>query len=128
MKNFLLSQRKKGDIHKPLLKKENRNINDIFSIYETRRINLDFTVQFKNIWYQLTEVQPVTVRAKEKVVVETWLDGTIHFKLKEHVLNFTILPERPKREKVNPIILTTHKLNYKPSADHSWRKFNLAKA
>lgn len=124
---FSVEPAKEGDVHKPLLKEEKRGLNHIFSIHETRRINLDFTVQFKNTWYQLAEIQPTTVRAREKVLVETWLDGTMHFSLREHYLNVIALPKRPKREKVNPIILTTHKLNHKPSPDHSWRKFKFGK-
>ncbi len=119
---FGVEPTKSGDIHRPLTQAEREGLSHILSIHETRRINLDFTVQFKNNWYQLAEVQPTTVRAREKVLVEVWLDNTMHLELRGHYLNFMILPERPKKERVNPIILTTHKLNYKPSPDHIWRR------
>jgi len=120
---FSVVPAKEGDIHKPLVKEEKQNLNHTFSIHETRRINLDFTIQFKTNWYQLAEIQPTTVRAKEKVLVETWLDGSIHILFKNHELVYVLLPEKPKKQTQQPIILTNHRLNYIPTAEHPWRKF-----
>jgi len=119
---FGVTPAKNADIHKPLSKTDKKNINRIFSIQETRVVNNDFTIQFKNNWYQLAEIQPTTVRPKEKVLVEEWLDGSIHFSLREKYLNDTLLPEKPKKAKTNPMILTTHKLNWIPPKGHPWRK------
>lgn len=113
---------KEGDVHKPLTEIDTKIINRIFSVQSTRTINNDFTIQFKNNWYQLAELQPTTLRAKEKVLVEQWLDGSVHFSLREKYLTYTELPQRPKKEKTNPPIITTHKLNWKPSINHPWRK------
>ena len=127
-KQFSAIPAKEGNIHKPFTDFEKRQSSHIFSIYETRRINLDFTIQFKNIWYQLTEIQPTTVRPLEKVCLETWLDESIHIMLKEHELAYTLLPEKPKRQRIKQsIILTTHKLNWKPPADHAWRRFKFGR-
>lgn len=121
---FAVDPNKKGDVHKPLQKEEKAHINNIFSIQEERRINLDFTIQFKNNWYQLTEIQPTTVRPLMVVVMETWLDGSIHIMWKDYELAFTILPKKPKKQqKEQPMILTTHHLNWKPPADHPWRRY-----
>lgn len=111
-----------GDVHKSVRKDEKELLNHIFSIQETRRINLDFTIQFKNSWYQLTEIQSITVRPLQKVTIETWLDQTVHIMLKDHELVYMILPEKPKKQRiVQPIILTTHKLNWKPPDNHPWK-------
>lgn len=123
-KQFSVVPAKEGDVHKPLSKEEKQTISDIFSIHETRRVNNDFTIQFKNKWYQLTEIQPITVRPQEIVLMEIWLDGSIHILLKNYQLEYIILPEKPKKQRIKqPIILTTHKLNYKPPPDHPWRKY-----
>ncbi len=115
-----------GDLHKPLSETDRNNLVSIFSIQSTRRINNDFTIQFKNNWYQLAEIQPTTVRPKEVVTVEERLDGTIHFSLQKLYLNYTVLPEKPKKKQIRqPVILTTHHLNWKPPQDHPWRKFKL---
>lgn len=121
---FSVIPAKEGDVHKQLLQEERENIHHIFSVHDIRRINLDFTVQFKNNWYQLTEVQPTTIRPLEKVILETWLDHSVHIVFKNHELAYILLPEKPKKQHVlQPIILTTHRLNYKPPPNHPWRKY-----
>lgn len=119
---FAVAPAKNGSVHNSLTDDDKKNINRIFSIHSMRVINNDFTIQFKNNWYQLAEIQPTTVRAKEKILVEEWLDGTIHFSLREHYLSYTELPEKPKKLNRPPLILTKHKLNWKPLIDHPWRK------
>lgn len=122
---FAVEAAKEGNIHKPLPLQEKEQINHILSIQETRRLNLDFTIQFKNKWYQLTEIQPTTVRPLEKVIMETWLDGTKHIMLKDHELSYLLLPEKPKKQRIKqPIILTTHRLNWRPPKNHPWRQLN----
>lgn len=113
---------REGNVHKALSTDDREHINHIFSVQSSRRINNDFTIQYKNHWYQLAEVQPTTMRAKETVIVELWLDGSIHFTVRGFYLVYFLLPERPTRSNKNPTILTTHKLNWKPAADHPWRK------
>lgn len=98
-------------------------LKEIFSIQSQRTVNADFTIQFKNNWYQLKEVQSVTVYKSERVTIEEWIDETIHIKHKDKYLNAFVLPERPKKQNQNPTILTTHKLNWKPKADHPWRNY-----
>lgn len=125
---FSVIPAKEGDIHKPLSKEEKKNIHHIFSMHEERTIHNDFTIQFKNHWYQLTELQPTTVRPKDHVVIEVWLDDSVHFVFKTKELNYMILPEKPqKQSKKQPLILTTHKLNYKPPLNHSWRRYQQPK-
>ncbi|MGZ3947270.1 MAG: ISNCY family transposase [Flavisolibacter sp.] len=121
-KKFGVIPAKKENVHRPLSDTDKKHINRIFSIQKVRVVNNDFTIQFKNNWYQLAEIQPTTVRAKEKVLVEEWLDGTIHFSLKGNYLNYTLLPEKPKKTNKQPTILTNHKLNWEPSKDHPWKK------
>lgn len=121
---FTVIPAKTGNVHKSLLQAEEEHLNHIFSIHEARRVNNDFTIQFKNNWYQLTEIQPTTVRPQEIVLIETWLDGTNHIILKNYELAYLLLPEKPKKQRIKqPIILTTHKLNWHPPKDHPWRKF-----
>lgn len=122
-KRFTVVPTKEGNVHKELSDTDKKYINRIFSVQSKRRVNNDFTIQFKNKWYQLEELQPTTVRAKDKVLVEEWLNGTIHFSLREKYLNYTVLPERPKKMNRQPLILTTHKLNWKPPVNHPWRQY-----
>ena len=124
---FAVTPRKEGDTHRSLQKHEKKQLDHIFSVHKKRRVNNDFTVQFNNTWHQLTEVQPTTVRPREEVIMEIWLDGSVHIILRGKELNYFLLPEKPQKQTVQPVVLTNHRLNYKPPADHPWRKFKLGK-
>jgi hypothetical protein len=121
-KRFSVIPEKEGDVHRPLSDTDKKHLNRIFSIQSTRRVNNDFTIQFKNHWYQLLEIQPTTIRPRETVLVEEWLDQTPHFSIRGYYLAYIVLPKRPVREKRQPTILTTHRLNWKPPENHPWRK------
>lgn len=121
-RKFSVTPGKEGDLHQPLSEIDRKNLNRIFSIQSKRQINNDFTIQFKNKWFQLAEVQPTTLRPKETVLVEEWLDQTLHFSLRGNYLTYVLLPKRPIQKKKQPAILTTHRLNWKPPDDHPWRK------
>ncbi|MBU2632254.1 hypothetical protein KKG52_00930, partial [Patescibacteria group bacterium] len=121
---FSVPPSKDGNVHKALSEIDKKNLNHIFSVQSRRRVNNDLTIQFKNNWYQLVELQQTTVRANDKILVEEWLDGSIHFNLREKYLSYTLLPERPKKIKQPPLILTTHRLNWKPSLNHPWRQYH----
>ena len=119
---FAVIPAKAGNVHRSLPPEEKGQLRHIFSVQETRRVNLDFTIQFKNNWYQLTEIQPTTVRPLMRVTMETWLDGSVHIILKDRELAYSILPEKPRKQRIKqPVILTTHTLNYKPPPNHPWR-------
>ena len=123
---FSVIPQKQGNVHRQLTTKEKRQLKSIFSVKSTRTVNRDFTIQFKNHFYQLEEIQPTTIRPKEKVLVEEWLNKTIHFKFKDKYLKVFILPEKPKRALRQPAILTNHPLNWKPAPDHPWRLFKFS--
>lgn len=116
-----------GDIHREISQQEKMNLKSIFSVKSVRRVKLDYTIQFKNHFYQLEEIQPVTIRPKERVLIEEYLDGTIHFRFKECYLKYFILPEKPRKIFRQPAILTSHPLNYKPPLEHPWRKFKFGR-
>ena len=113
---------KEGDVHQTLTKADKTNIKSIFSIHSQRHVNGDFTIRFKNNWYQLLEIQPTTIRAGDVVTVEERLNLKIYLSFKGKYLNYVILPNRPPKTKIQPLILTGHKLNWKPPVNHPWRK------
>lgn len=121
---FSVIPTKEGDVHRSLSKQEKYSLNSIFSIKSTRRINNDYTIQFKNHFYQLEEVQPTTIRAKDKVQVEEWLNQSLNFSFKGKYLKFFLLPQKPQKTKSSPAILTTHKPHWTPPANHPWRQLN----
>lgn len=112
-----------ADLHRPLTKTDQENLVNAFSVHSTRVVMNDFTVQFKNQYFQLNQQQPVTVCRKDKILIEEHLDGAIKLKLRGKELHYTILPKRPEKEfKLKIPALTTGKPTYKPPANHPWRK------
>ena len=120
---FSVIPAKTGDVHRSCTQIDQDHLNRIFSVQSHRIINNDFTIQFKHHWYQLKEIQSTTIRPKEMTLVEEWLDGTMHLSIREKELNYFLLPEKPQKIKTNPVILTNHPLNWKPPADHPWRRY-----
>jgi len=79
-------------------------------------------VKFQGKWYQLAKQQPVLVRPKEKIQLEERLDSTIYLILKNKLLNFVALPQRPAKVKIPVIALSGAAPAWIPPADHPWRR------
>lgn len=121
-RQFSVIAKSEGNVHRVLSLSEVSRLNSIFSVHDRRKIKNDFTIQFDNNFYQLEEIQPTTVRPKEIVTIEIWLDKTIHIILKDFELNYFLIKGRPEKVKRNPTVLTNHPLNYVPSYNHPWRQ------
>lgn len=121
---FAVASARKKDLHKKPSKQMQEKLPQIFSIQNARVVMNDYTIRFENDYYQLNEIQPTTVYKKDKVTIEQHLDNTIKIKFKEHCLDYTKLPARPKKE-INimlPAITTKKQTNWKPPINHPWRK------
>jgi len=118
---FSVIPAKDTNLHRPLTKHDQENIDKIFSIQSVRQVKNDFTIQFKNLWYQLDEIQSITVYKKDDVLVEERLDNSIHLSKKEKYLNFKKLPARPEKVKTNLIAITPRKSPWIPPVNHPWR-------
>lgn len=102
---FGVPPRTPHNLHRPLTRKEQHNLNSIFSIQVQRMIHNDWTISYKNQWYQLGAKQPVTVQKRDTLMVEDWLDQTIHFKLRGKYLKAKPIPKRPDSSARTPWIL-----------------------
>lgn len=119
---FAVVPASEANLHQTLISKERTALPSIFSRQEERTIQNDFTCSFKTKWYQLTKQQPVTICKKEVVTMEEHLDGNLHIRFKGKALNYTLLPERPKKAYVIPFIAKTPQPTWKPAANHPWRQ------
>lgn len=119
---FAVIPAKDTDLHRPLTKHDQDNLDKIFSVQSKRQVKNDFTIQFKNNWYQLDELQPTTIYKQDEVLVEERLDGSIHISKKEKELNFKKLPTRPEKIKTNLAALTPRKSDWTPPANHPWKR------
>ena len=108
------------DAHRPLL--PSHHLNRILSIQEPRVVANDFTLRLDNMFFQILKEQSVRVRPKDKVMIETWLNGSYHLRFEGHELRFKILSERPYRPlyatRKPPPVVSKHPKPYKPPMSH----------
>ena len=123
-KRFSVVARNPIDVHRPLTDDLKAKLSSIFSVQSRRRVNNNYTIQFRTCWFQLEPTKGVAVYKRDEVIVEERLDDTIHIRLKFKYLKYRILPERPKSVYVPIVVLTTQKQIRKPSKDHPWRRWN----
>lgn len=122
-KQFAVVTKKKANLHKKLSEKQIDELDKILSIQSERIINNDYTVRFKNNYYQLKEIQPATVCKRNKIIIEEHLNGEVKISIRNKYLDYFLLPERPKKEiEINLIALTNRKQSsWIPPVNHPWR-------
>lgn len=123
-KRFSVPARSIIDAHRPLSDDLRARLPSIFSIQSKRKVNNDYTIQFKNKWFQLEATQDTTVYKRDEVIVEERLDDTLHIRNKNTYLKYHELPERPKPMSVPVVALTKRKPDWKPPLNHPWRRNN----
>lgn len=121
-KRFSVPAKHSHDAHRPLSDDLRMRLPSIFSIQSKRRVNNDYTIQFKTRWFQLEAKQKTSVYKRDEVIVEERLDDTVHIRLKDIYLNYHELPRRPKPVRVPVVALTRQKPDWHPPKDHPWRK------
>jgi hypothetical protein len=120
-KRFAVAPKSKTDLHRELTSRELANLDAIFSVQSARKVKNDFTIQFKNCWYQLAKEQPATVCRKDAVLIEERLDETLAIRLRGKYLNFKLLAAKPpKAARTSPFIPAKNKAPA-PAPDHPWR-------
>lgn len=119
---FSVQPRNETNLHTPLTAKERKELANILSRQTKRTVQNDFTVSFKNQWYQLTKEQTATVCKKDEVIVEEHLDNSIRIRIRSKYLNYSLLPVRPKRQEMEKLwVLPAARKAYIPAQNHPWR-------
>ncbi|MBI5465972.1 MAG: ISNCY family transposase [Candidatus Kerfeldbacteria bacterium] len=122
---FAVAPSSDNNLHRPLSIKETKQLSAILSRQSERVVHNDYTVSFKNQWYQLLKDQPVTICRKDTITVEERRDGAILFRLRGKYLRCRHLPTRPT--KVPPakqpwvLAATAAGITRRPAANHPWR-------
>ena len=121
---FGVVAKKKSNLHRKLNEKQRIELERILSIQSERSINNDYTIRFKNNYYQLKEIQPTTVYKRDKVIIEERLNRDLKITLRDKYLDYFKLPNRPKKEiEIKLVALTkTKPINWVPPFNHPWRK------
>ena len=121
---FGVVAKKKTNLHRKLDEKQTSELKRILSIQSERSVKNDYTIRFKNNYYQLREMQPITVCKRDKVIIEEHLNGDLKIAMRDKYLNYFKLSDRPKKEiEIKLIALTkTKPVNWVPPFNHPWRK------
>ena len=119
---FGVVAQKKGNLHQPLTQLVKENLDKILSVKNVRIVNNDFTIRFKDQWFQLGPSQPCLVLRKDQVQIEERINGRMFISLRNKYLDYEVLPERPRKVKMEVIALAKTKPYWKPPADHPWRR------
>ncbi len=111
--------------HKPILK--SHNLDEILSVQAERTLANDFTIRYNNQYLQLLKDQKIRIKPKNIILIQEWLDGSLHLKCKGFSLNFKTLPARPYVPflKARPSTSKTSKTAskpYIPPKSHPWKK------
>jgi len=94
---FNVEPREKANLHIPLSENEIYHLNQIFSKHSKRKLKNDFTIAFKNNYYQLYRNKDwwwITLYKWDIITVEEHLDWNIYFAKKWKYLTHKILPEK----------------------------------
>jgi hypothetical protein len=100
----------------------------VLSLQEERVVQADWTVAWRQRWFQLTEANQKLALVGQRVLVCEQLDGKIRLRYRGRELAWEELPERPKvaarlKPSQTPVAKTKRaKGPWKPHADHPWRR------
>jgi hypothetical protein len=119
---FSVEPKTQGDAHRPLTEELQVRLPSIFSVHSERRVNNDYTIRFKSVWYQLKATTGVAIFKGDTVTLEERLDGSVHIRLRTTYLTYEVLPERPRPAKTPAVALVKKSTAHTPSPDHPWRK------
>jgi len=97
------------DIHRTACGIELRTI---FCIEEIRHVYNDWTITLAGKYYQLVLSESSLPPPRSKVVVQLWLDGTLHIYWHEHELAYEALPSKPRHR---------GQRFHTPGGNHPWR-------
>lgn len=75
-----------SDAHRPLLPQH--NLKDVLSLKTQRRVMNDWTIRFRNQFFQILQDQPLIIKPKDKVIVIVRLDSSVHLQFKGQELRY----------------------------------------
>src|SRR5262245_297242 len=89
---FAVAPRATADYHRSA---KGYDLAAVFCLEEQRTLLKDLTVRFANQFFQLAPPSK-TMLVRGKVLVQRYLDGSVHFRYREQELCYTLLPQRPQ--------------------------------
>ncbi len=126
---FAVVAKQRSDLHRPVPR--GVELRRVLVFQEERLVQNDWTVRWRNRWFQLTAANGRRSVVGKRVQVCEELDGTIRVVYCGHDLEWRELPERPERARAQVATGAQQpkgklsKGTWKPAAGHPWRRFKL---
>ena len=111
---------KPADLHRSVPR--GVRLKHILSFQEQRVVRNDWTINWCNRCFQLTECNQRLALVGRRILVCQHLDGSIHLWFRNRELPWLELPERPRRAKAVPKEKSAPTKRKKPAQNHPWRK------
>jgi hypothetical protein len=97
---FAKAPQSNEDFHRPLPK--GLALEDVFCFEELRSVQNDWCIRHQNRHYQILEHNRPLPKPKDKVLVRTRLDGSVHLLFKDHALDYRILNNAELAKRLRP--------------------------
>ena len=107
---FAIKAQQYGDAHQSI---EQYNLNKILCIKDTRKIQKDMVISYKNQILQLHKKQPAIIRPKDTVTIYDQFNGKISLSIRGFYLSFEKIDKRREKPSVEKVY------NQKPRHIHS---------
>jgi hypothetical protein len=126
---FMVAAAEKGDLHHRVGR--GVKLAQVLCNQEERVVQNDWTVSWRNRYFQVSAIHRRLSLAKRKITVSELLDGTIRLTYRGRELQWKELPERPgpgaKRKGVTSPVAPEKKAGgkkapWKPGKKHPWRR------
>jgi transposase len=130
-RDFAVPPANPTDAHKPLLPQH--QLKRILSLRSMRTLFNDFTLRYRSKFLQVLEDQPTRIKPRDRIEVESRLDGSTHLRFNNAYLKFKFIPKSPYRPflATNPARARPRRYGparphgATPGKDHPWRRFRL---
>jgi hypothetical protein len=127
---FIVAARQRSDLHRRVPR--GLDLKRVLVFQEKRLVQNDWTVRWRNRWFQLRCASGRLAVVGKQVQVCEQLDGTMRMVYRGHELEWRELPGRPERASATnhtPVQPRAKRASrngtWKPPADHPWRRFKL---
>jgi transposase len=128
---FTVPAKRRGDLHRRV--PSGVDLARVLAFQEQRVLQNDWTVRWRNRWFQVTAANQRCAMVRKRVLVCEQLDGTIRLFYHGRELVWQELAARPERPERTLPERTHNRLGHpggngssKPAADHPWRRFRLS--
>lgn len=120
-RRFVVAARQRSDLHRRVPR--GVDLDRVLSYQEPRVVQSDWTVRWRNRWFQLTSANRGLALVGQSITVCEQLDGRVRLLYAGRDLEWQELPERPARapaaKRSGPT--GTGRVGVKPAANHPWR-------